>query len=105
MYFKFLDTVQVPRMFILQLVIFLHKNNAIYSSSWGFDGSSSPPGGGISPPLYSLLVIGYATLLSFSFCSSKSSEVAVAAFSSNQSVASLTASNSCHDNISKRVNG
>jgi len=37
-------------------------------------------------------VIGYATFESFSFCSSKSSAVAVAAFSSSHSVASLTAS-------------
>ena len=36
--------------------------------------------------------MGYATFESFSFCSSKSSAVAVAAFSSNQSMVSLTAS-------------
>ena len=72
-------------------------NASLYSSSCplGSSSSSAPPSvGGASPLPYSLLVIGYATLLSFSFCSSKSSVVAVAPFSSSHSVASLTASRS-----------
>jgi hypothetical protein len=55
------------------------------------------PPGWLSPPAlpYSLLVIGVTTSVSFSFCSSNSSAVAVAELESNHDCVSLMASRIC----------
>lgn len=89
-------TSHMPRTSNIRSITHLHtpspSTNTVPHSSSCESGISSSPG---APPLYSLLVIGYATLDSFSFCSSKSSVVAVAASLSSHSVASLMASRSC----------